>query len=194
CPESDSAIWARAGVVVDPASGDLLVATGNGAFDGVRYWGDSVLALSPDAARLLRNWTPTNQADLDSGDVDLGSTAPALLGHGLAVQSGNDRLLRVLRRARLNGTTAAGPLQRRERRAATSVTALPPLGNATARRGCSSPTPAARGWTRSPAAGSCRRGRTRRRARVRTPRVASSGSTTPRVAGSARGTRPRAPF
>lgn len=109
CPESDSAIWARAGVVVDPASGDLLVATGNGAFDGVRYWGDSVLALSPDASRLLRNWTPTNQAELDSGDVDLGSTAPALLGHGLAVQGGKDGLIRVLSLARLNGTTRAGP-------------------------------------------------------------------------------------
>src|SRR2546430_12737021 len=110
CPEMRSAIWARAGVVVDPASGNLLVATGNGRFDGTRAWGDSVLLLSPDAGRLMRNWTPTDQADLDSRDTDLGSTAPALVGHGLAVQGGKDGLLRVLQLALLNGRTAdAGP-------------------------------------------------------------------------------------
>src|SRR5438093_15975 len=43
CPESGSAIWARSGVVVDPATRRLLVATGDGRFDGRRYWGDSVL-------------------------------------------------------------------------------------------------------------------------------------------------------
>ena len=110
CPETRSAIWARAGVVVDPATGNLLVATGNGLFDGMRAWGDSVLLLSPDASRLLQNWTPTDQADLDSRDADLGSTAPALLGHGLAVQGGKDGILRVLRLAQLNGHNgAAGP-------------------------------------------------------------------------------------
>ena len=118
CPESGSAIWARSGVVVDPASGGLLVATGDGRFDGRIYWGDSVLMLSPDARRLLRNWTPRNQAQLDSGDVDLGSTAPALLGSGLAVQGGKDGTLRLLSLARLNGRTASpgrltgGELQR----------------------------------------------------------------------------------
>src|SRR2546430_6952727 len=63
CPEMRSAIWARAGVVVDPASGNLLVATGNGRFDGTRAWGDSVLLLSPDAGRLMRNWTPTRSEE-----------------------------------------------------------------------------------------------------------------------------------
>jgi len=110
CPDTRSAIWARAGVVVDPVSGNLLVATGNGRFDGSHAWGDSVLLLSPDAGRLLRNWTPTDQAELDRRDADLGSTAPALVGHGLAVQGGKDGLLRVLQLARLNGRTAdAGP-------------------------------------------------------------------------------------
>ena len=37
--------------VVDPATGDLLVATGNAPFDGKTNWGDSVLVLSPDAKR-----------------------------------------------------------------------------------------------------------------------------------------------
>jgi hypothetical protein len=110
CSESDSAIWARAGVVVDPSTANLLVATGNGKWDGRRYWGDSVLMLSPDAGKLLQNWTPATQAELSSSDSDLGSTAPALLGGGLAVQSGKDGKLRLLDLAKLNGKGGAGPV------------------------------------------------------------------------------------
>jgi hypothetical protein len=65
--------------------------------------------LSPNAGRLLQNWTPTDQAQLDSGDVDLGSTAPAILSSGVAAQSGKDAKLRLLSIARLNGTARAGP-------------------------------------------------------------------------------------
>jgi outer membrane protein assembly factor BamB len=109
CPESGSAIWARSGVVVDPDTGNLLVATGDGKFDGQTYWGDSVLMLAPRAGSLLQNWTPSNYESLDTGDVDLGSTAPALLGSGLAVQGGKDGLLRLLDLRRLNGRGGAGP-------------------------------------------------------------------------------------
>jgi PQQ-like domain len=113
CPESGSAIWARSGVVVAPGSGRLLVATGNGRFGGKRYWGDSVLELSPQAGSLVRSWTPRNYAELDSGDVDLGSTAPALLSSRLAVQSGKDGKLRLLRLPALGGGTGrvGGELQ-----------------------------------------------------------------------------------
>lgn len=113
CPKSDSAIWARSGVVVAPGSGNLLVATGNGPFDGTRNWGDSALMLTPNASRLLRNWTPRNQSSLASGDVDLGSTAPALIGQGLALQSGKDAKLRLLSLSRLGGRLGAtgGELQ-----------------------------------------------------------------------------------
>jgi len=106
CDASDSAIWGRSGAVVDPDTGNLLVATGNGPWNGSTNWGDSVLELSPDASRLLQNWTPANQKELEDGDVDLGSTAPALLGGGLAVQSGKDGKLRVLDVRKLNGRTA----------------------------------------------------------------------------------------
>jgi len=109
CPESGAAIWARSGVVVEPGSGKLLVATGDGHWDGHTYWGDSVLELSPDAGRLLQNWTPATQADLDSGDADLGSTAPALLGNTRAVQGGKDAKLRLLDVWKLNGADGAGP-------------------------------------------------------------------------------------
>jgi hypothetical protein len=110
CPESGAAIWARSGAVVDAATGNLLVATGDGKWDGRRYWGDSVLLLSPDARKLLQNWTPGSYAELDSGDVDLGSTAPAILPGRLALQSGKDGMMRVLDLRKLNGQGAAGPV------------------------------------------------------------------------------------
>jgi len=106
CEESGSAIWARSGVVVEPSTGQLLVATGDGRFDGRANWGDSVLILSRDAGRLLRNWTPRNHKQLESGDADLGSTAPALLTASRAVQGGKDGKLRLLDLRRLNGRTS----------------------------------------------------------------------------------------
>jgi outer membrane protein assembly factor BamB len=113
CPESDSAIWARAGAVVEPGSGRLLVATGNGFFNGGKDWGDSVLELTPDASSLLHNWTPVDQRQFEVSDTDLGSTAPAILpvrNRRLAVQGGKSGKLYLLDLARLNGTTGgAGP-------------------------------------------------------------------------------------
>jgi hypothetical protein len=110
----DNAIWGRAGAVIEPGTNRILVATGNGPFDGRTSWGDSVLELSPDAAALLHNWTPPNQAQLDAGDVDLGSSSPAILprfaGLRLAIQGGKDGKLHLLNLDRLDGTTGpAGP-------------------------------------------------------------------------------------
>jgi outer membrane protein assembly factor BamB len=111
CPASDSAVWARSGVVVEPGSGRLLVATGNGPWDGKTNWGDSVLELSPNAGTLLRSWTPTNYTELESGDVDLGSTAPAVLGSDLVVQGGKDAKLRLLRLSALGLGMTGGESQ-----------------------------------------------------------------------------------
>jgi outer membrane protein assembly factor BamB len=114
CGGSDSAIWGRAGAVLVPGSGDILVSTGNGPFNGSTDWGDSVLELAPYATGLLHNYTPTDQEQLSSGDQDLGSTSPALLpdpgGPPLAVQGGKDGLLKLLNLDRLDGTSGpAGP-------------------------------------------------------------------------------------
>ncbi|MEA2351783.1 MAG: hypothetical protein QOJ14_197 [Thermoleophilaceae bacterium] len=106
CSESGSAIWGRGGAVVVPGSHRILVATGDGNFNGKTNWGDSVLELSADGRRLVGNWTPTNQSSLDSSDVDLGSTAPALMRAGkrwFALQGGKDGKLRLLKVADLNG-------------------------------------------------------------------------------------------
>jgi outer membrane protein assembly factor BamB len=114
CPASDSAIWGRAAPVLEPGTGRILVTTGNGLFNGSTDWGDSVLELAPDGSRLLHNWTPTNQAQLNANDGDLGSTSPAILpkvhGYRLAVQGGKAGILSLLNLNRLNGTRGgAGP-------------------------------------------------------------------------------------
>jgi outer membrane protein assembly factor BamB len=105
----DNAIWGRAGAIIEPGSGRILVATGNGPFDGSTSWGDSVLELAPDAGALLHNWTPADQAHLDANDLDLGSTSPALLppfgGMRLALQGDKAGVMDLLDLDRLNGTT-----------------------------------------------------------------------------------------
>ena len=97
CPASDSAIWARSGVTVEPGTGNLLLATGNGPYDGRTDFGDSVVRLTPTASRLLGHWTPTNQRELDQTDTDLGSTGPIVAGR-VVVQSGKDARIHVLTR------------------------------------------------------------------------------------------------
>jgi outer membrane protein assembly factor BamB len=105
CSASDSAIWGRAGAVVDPANGELLVATGNGPWNGRTNWGDAVLRLSPDAARLVGNYTPANNEQLNAADQDLGSASPALLPGGYLAQGGKDGKIRLISARRMRGAT-----------------------------------------------------------------------------------------
>jgi hypothetical protein len=104
CAASDSGIWGRAGAVVDPSTGDLLVATGNGAWNGSTNWGDSTLRLSSDATRLLGNYSPTNTEQLNGADADLGSSSPVVLDARHLLQGGKDGRLRLLGVARMAGS------------------------------------------------------------------------------------------
>lgn len=106
CPESGSAIWGRAGAVIDSASGDIYVATGNARWDGRTNWGDAVIVLDPAAARIVANWTPANTNELSDEDADLGSTSPVLLGGGWIAQGGKDGRIRLLR---LDAIAGASP-------------------------------------------------------------------------------------
>jgi outer membrane protein assembly factor BamB len=96
CPASGSAIWGRAGAVIDSVTGTVYVATGNGPWDGHSNWGDAVIALDADVAGIVGNYTPENTEELDARDADLGSTAPVLLGGGLVAQGGKDGKIRLL--------------------------------------------------------------------------------------------------
>jgi outer membrane protein assembly factor BamB len=96
CSQTQSAIWGRAGIVVVPGTGNLLFATGNGPWDGKTAWGDALIMLDPSATKLLGNWTPTNNEELNKKDLDVGSTSPVLLGDGYIAQGGKDGTIRLL--------------------------------------------------------------------------------------------------
>jgi hypothetical protein len=103
CAQSGAAIWGRAGAVMDTTNGHIFVATGNGHWDGATNWGDATLELDSAAAVLVGNYTPTNTAQLDAADADLGSTSPVLLGGGLVAQGGKDGNIRLLRWPAMRG-------------------------------------------------------------------------------------------
>ena len=99
--QRQAGIWAPAGESV--RDGSLYVATGNGMpYDQVDD-SDSVLRLSPGLA-VQDRFTPANFAALSAGDLDLGSTAPALLPDGLIFQIGKQGIGYVLDGSRLGGT------------------------------------------------------------------------------------------
>ncbi|HEX2693395.1 MAG TPA: PQQ-binding-like beta-propeller repeat protein [Gemmatimonadaceae bacterium] len=105
CDESGSAIWGRAGAVIDTTTGDIFVATGDGKWDGRINWGDATIALDSSATRIVDNYTPANTEELDSRDADVGSTSPVLLGGGYVAQGGKDRTIRLLQFGRTRGAT-----------------------------------------------------------------------------------------
>lgn len=80
CPQVQTAIWARAGVVYDAATDKIYMATGNGTFDPANHdWGDSVFALNPDGTGVngspLDSYTPTDYLTAYS----LNGVAPPLI-------------------------------------------------------------------------------------------------------------------
>jgi outer membrane protein assembly factor BamB len=109
CPASDSAILSRSGPVVEPGAKRVLIATGNAPYNGTTDFGDSVIELTLPDLRLRQAYTPTDQATLNTGDLDLGSGSPALLPGKLVWIAGKDGLQRVLNLAALDGAPAGTP-------------------------------------------------------------------------------------
>lgn len=119
-PQTQSALWARAGVVYNPLDDRLYMTTGNGDFNPAAFdWGDTVFSLHPDGSPAangnpLDSYTPTNFQALSDTDADLGSTAPALLPTAsglyphLAVQGGKDGVLRLINLDNLSGQGQSG--------------------------------------------------------------------------------------
>jgi hypothetical protein len=108
CPESDSAILSRGGAVVEPGGKRLLIDTGNATWDGVRYFGDSAIELTLPGLDFRQAYTPRNQAELNEQDLDLGSSAPALLGEDRVLVVGKDGVMRVLALGHLDGHRPGG--------------------------------------------------------------------------------------
>ncbi len=120
CAIVQSAVWARAGVVYDRDTNRIYFATGNGSYSlARRTWGDSVLAIFPNGAGFfgfpVDSYTPIDSGLLQLFDLDLGSTAPAILPtpatstvRHLGLQSGKDGKLRLLNLGNLSGRGGSG--------------------------------------------------------------------------------------
>jgi chitodextrinase len=71
-------IWMAGGAPAVDASGNLFLITGNGSWDGVNNFGDSLLKLNPSLG--LADWfTPKDQATLDTNDSDFGAGGATIL-------------------------------------------------------------------------------------------------------------------
>jgi outer membrane protein assembly factor BamB len=118
CPASDSAILSRGGAVVEPGGRRILIDTGNGPWNGSTNFGNSAVELTFPDLSPRQAYTPTNQVQLNESDLDLGSSAPALLGDDRIVLAGKDGIMRVLELSRLDGhppssrRTLGGEVQR----------------------------------------------------------------------------------
>jgi len=98
----EGAIWGTAGPVTG-SGGTLYVSVGNGPVTSTRFDGsDSVTALSPRLRRTGIFAPVTWLADSD-GDLDLGSTQPALAGNGMLLALGKSGIAYLLNPARLDG-------------------------------------------------------------------------------------------
>jgi outer membrane protein assembly factor BamB len=117
CASKQAAVWHRTAVVYDPGLDRILFATGNGEYNANSAgfnWGDTILELAPDGTTAggvpLDSYTPTNYQQLDTNDLDLGSSAPVLLpappgskvAH-LAAHVGKDQTIRLLNTGDLSG-------------------------------------------------------------------------------------------
>jgi outer membrane protein assembly factor BamB len=103
CSASDSAILSRSGPVVERGGKSILIDTGNGPWNGSTNFGDSVLELDMPSLKLRQAYTPTDEEKLNDNDLDLGSSAPALLGDNRVLLGGKDGILRLLVLSALDG-------------------------------------------------------------------------------------------
>jgi hypothetical protein len=124
CSERQSGIWGRPGATYDADTDRVYITTGNGTFNantGGFDWGDSVLALHADGTGgdvtglPLDSYTPTNYAQLDGSDIDLGSASLSILPvppgstvANLGLQTGKDSILRLIDLDDMSGTGAPG--------------------------------------------------------------------------------------
>jgi hypothetical protein len=73
-------IWMSGGApAIDPASNDVFLSTGNGAFDGMTDFGDSYLRLNATLSTVKDYFAPFNQGTLAPNDLDIGSSGATLL-------------------------------------------------------------------------------------------------------------------
>ena len=105
---TQAGIWqAGAAAAFDPA-GNLYAMTGNGTFDGITNFAESVLKFKAKTLSVLDFFAPANYATLNNYDLDLGSAGPTWLASvNLLVGGGKDGRLYLMDPANM-GHYAAG--------------------------------------------------------------------------------------
>jgi hypothetical protein len=95
---SEGGIW-HGGVGLNAdENGDVFYVSGNGTFDGVSNFGNSVVRLHPDSSAAAGNgfsvgsfFTPFDSSDANDGDFDLGSTGGMLIPGTQLLVTGDKR-------------------------------------------------------------------------------------------------------
>src|ERR1700683_1011171 len=109
-------MWMSGRAPAVDSSGNLYYATGNGDWDGVSSFGDSIVKLSTTGGVLTQTdyFTPDNYATLQADDLDLGSSGPLLIpGTSFLITAGKTSEFFLLQSTNL-GHEASGnttPLQ-----------------------------------------------------------------------------------
>ncbi len=116
---SEAAVWQSGRGLAADADGNVYLSTGNGSFDGVSSFGESILKLTPGLE--LADWfTPDSWLDLNAVDHDLGSAGVALFpGIAQIIGGGKDGEMYVVPTSQL-GHTEAGNQQVKQQFAAGS--------------------------------------------------------------------------
>lgn len=99
-----ASVWIPGAAPAVDSSGNLYIATGNGDYDGLTSFGESIVKLSPTLT-VLDWFTPTDWATLNTNDSDVGSNHATLI-------SGTNYLIHVGKdyKARRIDTTCMGHL------------------------------------------------------------------------------------
>jgi outer membrane protein assembly factor BamB len=106
--------WGRGGVAKTPKG--IVTQTADGPFDpSAGNFGHSVLELTPNAARLVDSFTPSNWRAMNAKDLDFGSGSPIVFsfkGRTLIATAGKEGAIYLLDAASLGGADHSTPLLR----------------------------------------------------------------------------------
>jgi hypothetical protein len=101
------AIWMAGGGLAEDSGNNVYAVTGNGTFtvqNGGKDYGDTIVKFSPSTSLSVSDWfSPYNNSQLDSSDLDLGSGGPLLLpdrtgGANLLIIGGKNAAIYVVNR------------------------------------------------------------------------------------------------
>jgi PQQ-like domain len=102
------AVWMGGAAPEVDSAGNIWAATGNGSSSTSYDNSDSVIELSPALSR-AQLFAPMNWQIDNKNDGDLGSSSPALLSNGTALQVGKSSIAYLLNQSDLGGVDATPP-------------------------------------------------------------------------------------